>query len=73
MHGSSSPGIAVKIYSYIYAIQLRALTFGSGDYLRGNFFVCRVFSTKSVQNLKSFWRTSQIRFILALLYSLLTA
>ena len=40
--------------------------------LRGNFFVCRVFSTKSVQNLKSFWRTSEIRFICALLYSLLT-
>ena len=43
-----------------------------GITLRGNFFLCHVFSTKSVQNLKSFWRTSQIRFICALLCSLLT-
>ena len=40
--------------------------------LRGNFYLCRVFSTKSVQNLNFFWRTIKIRFVLALFYSLLT-
>ena len=32
--------------------------------LRGNIFVCGVISTKSVQNLKSFSRTTYIRFVL---------
>ena len=36
------------------------------------FCMCRVFSTKSVQNLKSFWCSSQIRFVFALFHSLLT-
>ena len=35
---------------------------------RGNFFQCRVFAMKSVQNRKSFWRTSQNCFVLALFY-----
>ena len=39
--------------------------------LRGNFFQCHVFAAmKSVQNLKSFWRSSQNYFVLALLFSL---
>jgi hypothetical protein len=38
--------------------------------LRGNFFQCHVFAMKSVQNLKSFWRSSQNYFVLALLSSL---
>jgi hypothetical protein len=40
------------------------------DTLRGNFFQCHVFAMKSVQNLKSFWRSSQNYFVLALLSSL---
>ena len=39
-------------------------------YLRGNFFQCHVFAMKSVQNLKSFWRSSQNYFVLALFSSL---
>ena len=35
-------------------------------YLRGNFFQCHIFAMKSVQNLKSFWRSSQNYFVLAL-------
>jgi hypothetical protein len=35
-------------------------------YVRGNFFQCRIFAMKSVQNLKSFWRSSQNYFVLAL-------
>jgi hypothetical protein len=38
--------------------------------LRGNFFQCHVFTMKSVQNLKSFWRSSQNFFVLALFSSL---
>jgi hypothetical protein len=38
--------------------------------LRGDFFQCHVFSMKSVQNLKSFWRSSQNYFVLALFFSL---
>ena len=38
--------------------------------LRGNFFQCHVFATKSVQNQKSFWRSSQNYFVLALFFSL---
>jgi hypothetical protein len=38
--------------------------------LRGNFFQCHVFAMKSVQNLKSFWRSSQNYFVLALFSSL---
>jgi hypothetical protein len=38
--------------------------------LRGNFFQCHVFAMKSVQNLKSFWRSSQNDFLLALFSSL---
>jgi hypothetical protein len=38
--------------------------------VRGNFFQCRVFAMKSVQNLKSFWRSSQNYFVLALFSSL---
>jgi hypothetical protein len=38
--------------------------------LRGNFFQCHVFAMKSVQNLKSFWRSSQNYFVLALFFSL---
>jgi hypothetical protein len=38
--------------------------------LRGNFFKCHVFTMKSVQNLKSFWRSSQNYFVLALFSSL---
>ena len=34
--------------------------------LRGSFFLCRVFVIKSVQNPKSFWRSSQNCFVLAL-------
>jgi hypothetical protein len=34
--------------------------------LRANFFQCHVFAMKSVQNLKSFWRSSQNYFVLAL-------
>jgi hypothetical protein len=38
--------------------------------LRGNFFQCHVFAMESVQNLKSFWRSSQNYFVLALFSSL---
>jgi hypothetical protein len=38
--------------------------------LRGNFFQCHVFMMKSVQNLKSFWRSSQNHFVFALFSSL---
>jgi hypothetical protein len=38
--------------------------------LRGNFFQCHVFAMKSVQNLKSFWRSSQNYFVFALFSSL---
>ena len=38
--------------------------------LRGESFLCRVFSVKSVQNLRTFWRTTQNLLILALLCSL---
>jgi hypothetical protein len=38
--------------------------------LRGNFFQCHVLAMKSVQNLKSFWRSSQNYFVLALFSSL---
>jgi hypothetical protein len=38
--------------------------------LRGDFFQCHVFAMKSVQNLKSFWRSSQNYFVLALFSSL---
>jgi hypothetical protein len=38
--------------------------------LRGNFFQYHVFAMKSVQNLKSFWRSSQNYFVLALFSSL---
>ena len=38
--------------------------------LRGNFFQCHVFAMKSVQNLKSLWRSSQNYFVLALFSSL---
>jgi hypothetical protein len=38
--------------------------------LRHNFFQCCVFAMKSVQNLKSFWRSSQNYFVLALFCSL---
>jgi hypothetical protein len=34
------------------------------------FFQCHVFAMKSVQNLKSFWRSSQNYFVLALFSSL---
>ena len=37
---------------------------------RGTFFQCHVFAMKSVQNLKSFWRSSQNYFVLALFCSL---
>jgi hypothetical protein len=37
---------------------------------RGNFILCRVFAMKGVQNLKSFWRSSQNYFVLALFCSL---
>jgi hypothetical protein len=40
------------------------------DLLRGNFFQCHVFTMKSVQNLKSFCRSSQNYFVLALFSSL---
>jgi hypothetical protein len=40
------------------------------NFLRGNFFQCHVFAMKSVQNLKSFWRSSQNYFVLALFSSL---
>ena len=42
----------------------------SESLLRGNFFQCHVFAMKSVQNLKSFWRSSQNYFVLALFSSL---
>ena len=38
--------------------------------LRGESFLCHVFSVKSVQNLRTFWRTTQNLLILALLCSL---
>ena len=38
--------------------------------LRGKSFLCHVFSVKSVQNLRTFWRTTQNLLILALLCSL---
>ena len=40
------------------------------DVLRGNFFLFHVFANKSVENQKSFGRTSQNWFVLALLFSL---
>ena len=45
---------------------------GMCNILRVNFFQCRVFSTKSVQNLKSFCRSSQICFVFAFFHSLRT-
>ena len=41
-------------------------------YIKGKFFfnICRVFAMKSVQNLKSFWCSSQNYFVLALFCSL---
>jgi hypothetical protein len=47
----------VSTYIYIYI-------------LRGNFLLCHVFAMKSVQNRKSFWRTSENCFGLALFSSL---
>ena len=41
-----------------------------GTLLRGESFLCHVFSVKSVQNLRNFWRTTQNLLILALLCSL---
>ena len=38
--------------------------------LRGESFLCHVFPVKSVQNLRTFWRTTQTLLILALLCSL---
>ena len=38
--------------------------------LRGESFLCHVFSVKSVQNLRMFWRTTQNLLILASLCSL---
>ena len=38
--------------------------------LRGNFFLCRIFVIKSVQNPKCFWHSSQNCFVLALFSSL---
>ena len=38
--------------------------------LRGESFLCHVFSVKSVQNLRTFWRKTQNLLILALLCSL---
>ena len=38
--------------------------------LRGESFLCHVFSVKSVQNLRTFWRTTQNLLILALLCNL---
>ena len=38
--------------------------------LRGESFLCHVFSVKSVQNLRTFWHTTQNLLILALLCSL---
>ena len=40
------------------------------NWLRGESFLCHVFSVESVQNLRTFWRTTQNRLILALLCSL---
>jgi hypothetical protein len=40
------------------------------ELLRGNFFQCHVFAMKSVQNLKSYWRSSQNYLVLALFSSL---
>ena len=42
----------------------------SSKCLRGESFLCHVFSVKSVQNLRTFWRTTQNLLILALLCSL---
>ena len=39
-------------------------------FLRGKLFLCHVFSVKSVQNLRTFWRATQNLLILALLCSL---
>jgi hypothetical protein len=52
-----------KLRSYIYR-SIYALI------LRGIFFQCHVFAMKSVQNLKSFWRSPQNYFVLALFSSL---
>ena len=38
--------------------------------IRGELFLCRIFSVKSAQNLRTFWRTTPNLFILALLSSL---
>ena len=38
--------------------------------IKRQFFQCHVFAMKSVQNRKSFWRTSQNYFVLALFSSL---
>ena len=40
------------------------------ELLRGESLLCHVFSVKSVQNHRTFWRTTQNRLILALLCSL---
>ena len=40
------------------------------NFLRGKSFLCHVFSVRSVQNLRTFWRTTQNLLILALLCSL---
>ena len=38
--------------------------------LKGESFLCHVFSEKNVQNLTTFWRATKNLLILALLYSL---
>ena len=47
-----------------------SVTFTFTVILRGESFLCLVFSVKSVQNLRTFWRTTQNLLILALLCSL---
>jgi hypothetical protein len=55
---------------YLTAFNRIETLFHEGNVLRGNFFQCHVFAMKSVQNLKSFWRSSQNYFVLALFSSL---
>jgi hypothetical protein len=54
----------------LYTMSALSLYLSMSSYLRGNFFQCHVFAMKSVQNLKSFWRSSQNYFVLALFSSL---
>jgi hypothetical protein len=59
-----------SIFEYAKLFKEQSVSARLNRLVRGNFFQCHVFAMKSVQNLKSFWRSSQNYFVLALFSSL---